>query len=159
MKTNRQFLLSPIVLLCLLPVFVINSAAQQAAPPAATPQAAAPKQQPIESPVARRGTIKGRVLGDDGQPLAEVPVLASPIGRAAAARRPGPGGPAGAPSQTTTDEEGNFTFENLTPASYSISATVPGYIAPPAEEETSAGIYHLGDLANITLVKGGVITG
>ena len=34
MKTNRQFLLSPIVLLCLLPVFVINSAAQQAAPPA-----------------------------------------------------------------------------------------------------------------------------
>ncbi|MEO6725593.1 MAG: carboxypeptidase-like regulatory domain-containing protein [Blastocatellia bacterium] len=163
MKSKLQFVLSPIMLLCLLlvfvmPLFVTDAAAQQAAPPAA-PQAAAPKQQPQELPLPRRGTIKGRVLGDDGQPLAEVPVLASPIGRSAAARRPGPGGPAGAPSQTTTDEEGNFTFENLTPNSYSISATVPGYIAPPAEEETGAGIYHLGDMANITLVKGGVITG
>ncbi len=158
MKPTLQFVLSPIVLFCLFPVFATTANAQQAAPPAATAQIAAPKEQPVP----RRGTIKGRVLGDDGQPLAEVPVLASPIGRSAAARRPGlagPGGPTGAPSQTTTDEEGNFTFENLIPATYSISATVPGYIAPPAEEESGAGIYHLGDLANITLVKGGVITG
>ncbi|HMV84615.1 MAG TPA: carboxypeptidase-like regulatory domain-containing protein [Blastocatellia bacterium] len=102
------------------------------------------------------GSITGRVLGDDGQPLAAIPVFAAPIGRAGAAGRRQGGG---ASSQTTTDDEGNFEFANLPPASYSIAATVPGYIAPPAEEETGAGIYRPGDAVTITLIKGGVITG
>lgn len=117
----------------------------------------AAKEQLPEKPAAKMGNIKGRVLGDDGQPLASIPVFAAPIGRGAAAGRRQ--GPAAAPAQTTTDDDGNFEFVNLFPASYSISATVPGFIAPPAEEESGAGIYHLGDAANITLIKGGVITG
>jgi protocatechuate 3,4-dioxygenase beta subunit len=146
-------------LICLLFVVITSVAAQSASQTTSRPNPTATASPQNEQPVMRRGTIRGRILGDDGQPLADVPVMAFPIGRSAIARRPGPGGPAGAPSQTTTGEEGNFTFENLIPASYSISATVPGYVAPPAEEETGAGVYHLGDAANITLVKGGVITG
>ena len=109
-----------------------------------------------EQPPLKPGSITGRVLGDDGQPLAAIPVFAAPIGRAGAAGRRQGGG---ASSQTTTDDEGNFEFANLPPASYSIAATVPGYIAPPAEEETGAGIYRPGDAVTITLIKGGVITG
>jgi len=101
------------------------------------------------------GSIKGRVVGDDGQPMANVPVIAAPIGRGAA-RRPGP---AGRGAQTNTDDDGAFEFEGLAPASYVISASAPGYITPPSEDENSMGVYRAGDFANITLARGGVITG
>jgi hypothetical protein len=58
-----------------------------------------------------------------------------------------------------TDDDGNFQFEGLAPASYAISASVPGFITPPPEGENSAGVYRLGEFANVRLVKGGVITG
>ncbi len=111
------------------------------------------------------GSIKGRVIGEDGQPLAGIPVMAIPIG----ARNAGgfgqgigrQGGQPAAPSQATTDDDGNFEFTNLLPASYAISASVPGYVAPlpEAEEESRTGLYLVGEFASITLVKGGVITG
>lgn len=129
-------------LICLLTLFGTNAAAQDSAK--------------SEQPVLKAGSIIGRVLGDDGQPLSGIPVFAAPIGRTSGpGRRQGPAGPA----QTTTDDDGNFEFANLSPASYSISASVPGYIAPPAEEETGTAIYRPGDVVTITLVKGGVITG
>jgi protocatechuate 3,4-dioxygenase beta subunit len=159
MSMKFSIVLRALALICLIIATVtplVAQSAPQTAPQTNLPSTAGPQN---ELPLMRRGTIRGRILGEDGQPLADVPVIAFPVGRSAAALRPGPGGPAGAPSQTTTDEEGGFAFENLIPASYSISATVPGYVAPPAAEETGAGLYHLGDAANITLVKGGVITG
>lgn len=127
---------------CLLTIFGAAAIAQDSAKP--------------EQPALKSGSMTGRVLGDDGQPLAGIPVFAVPVGRTAAAgRRQGPA----APAQTTTDDDGNFEFANLSPASYSISATVPGYIAPPADEETGASVYRPGDSVTITLIKGGVITG
>lgn len=123
-------------------------------------QPAADKAEPPKT-----GSIKGRVLGDDGQPLANIPVMAIPFGRNAA-RRPGQfQAPQQMvmPAQTVTDDEGNFEFINLTPASYAISASAPGYVAPTPEdsdeEENRSGLYRLGEVANISLVKGGVITG
>jgi protocatechuate 3,4-dioxygenase beta subunit len=102
------------------------------------------------------GSIKGRVVSDDGRPVANVPVIATPIGRSAA-RRPGAFGQG---SQTTTDDDGAFEFEGLSPASYVISASAPGYITPPpVEDENSYGVYRAGDVANVTLARGGVITG
>ncbi len=87
--------------------------------------------------------------------MANIPVAAAPIGRSAA-RGPGMGGQGG---QTNTDDDGNFEFEGLAPASYAISASAPGFITPPPEGETGMGVYRIGEFANITLVKGGVITG
>lgn len=147
----------PLRLLCLTALLASSIPAQQ--PPASrtTPLATESAKTEKAQPPLRPGSIKGRVLGDDGQPLGNIPIFAVPIGRGGgAARRQGP---AAQPSQSSTDDDGNFEFPNLLPASYSISASVPGFIAPPPEEETGGGIYHLGDFVTITMVKGGVITG
>ncbi len=126
---------------------------------ASAQQPAADKQE-----LPKSGSIKGRVIGDDGQPLANIPVVAIPFGRAAV-RRQGPGAPTAMPSQAVTDDEGNFEFVNLLPASYAISASTPGYVAPlpeaasEGEEENRSNLYRIGEVATISLIKGGVITG
>ncbi|MBO0724723.1 MAG: carboxypeptidase regulatory-like domain-containing protein [Blastocatellia bacterium] len=104
---------------------------------------------------SKAGSIKGRVVGDDGKPMANVPVIATPVGRSAA-RRPGLPGQG---AQTSADDDGFFEFEGLAPASYAISASAPGFITPPVVDEAGPGVYRAGDVANITLVRGGVITG
>ncbi|MBO0857762.1 MAG: carboxypeptidase regulatory-like domain-containing protein [Chloracidobacterium sp.] len=103
----------------------------------------------------KAGSIKGRVVGEDGKPMANVPVTAAPIGRGAA-RRPGLSGQG---AQTNSDDDGLFEFEGLAPASYAISASAPGFITPPIADENGPSVYRAGDVANITLVRGGVITG
>jgi protocatechuate 3,4-dioxygenase beta subunit len=126
-----------------------TSTAQQPSAPANSDSTKAQKE-------SRAGSIKGRVVSDDGQPVANVPVIATPVGRSAA-RRPGPSGRG---AQTNTDDDGAFEFEALAPASYAISASAPGYITPPPiEDENSLGVYRAGDVANVTLARGGVITG
>jgi hypothetical protein len=99
-------------------------------------------------------TITGRILGEDGQPLSAVPVFLVPIARGALPGRIGSG-----PNQALTDEEGNFAFDNVASGSYGISASVPGFITLPPDEESGTGIYHPGDTVHLTMVKGGVITG
>jgi protocatechuate 3,4-dioxygenase beta subunit len=143
--------LRSLTLLCLLAIFAMIASAQQPVAPAPTDPAKNEKGQEPSKP----SSIKGRVTGADGQPMANIPVFVFPVGRAAAARRPG----AGPATQTITDDDGNFEFTGLTPASYAISASAPGYVTPPPDDEDSAGVYRLGDFASVTLVKGGVITG
>jgi protocatechuate 3,4-dioxygenase beta subunit len=143
MPTKLRFNLRLLALLCQLAICLTIVAAQR---PTKTDE----EKQPTP---LRPGSIKGRVIGDDGQPMANIPVVAVSIGRSVA-RRPG-----AQAAQTNTDDDGNFEFEGLAPASYAISASAPGYITPPPEDENSLGVYRLGEFANITLVKGGVITG
>src|SRR5262249_58863460 len=51
-------------------------------------------------------------------------------------------------------------FEGLAPSYYGTSASAPVYITPPPiEDGESSGVYHIGDVADITRVRGGVITG
>jgi len=151
MSKKLQSGLRSIALLCLLTVCPPAASAQQPAIANSDSTKEAKEQTPL-----KLGSIKGRVVGDDGQPMANVPVIAAPIGRSAA-RRPGQ---AGQGAQTNTDDDGAFEFEGLTPASYVISASAPGYITPPPiERENSAGVYRAGDFASITLTRGGVITG
>src|SRR5262245_5451890 len=141
--------LRALCLLCVIAAPPTFALAQQTTAPANPDPTKEQKEQ-------KPGSIKGRVVGDDGQPMANVPVIATPIGRSAA-RRPGQGGQG---AQTNTDDDGAFEFEGLPPASYVISASAPGYITPPPiEDEESPGVYRVGDSANITLVRGGVITG
>lgn len=152
MSKKLESSLRNLCLLCASAVSLTFAMAQQPAKPANSDSAKEQKEQKEQ----KAGSIKGRVVGDDGQPMANVPVIATPIGRSAA-RRPGQ---AGQGAQTNTDDDGAFEFEGLAPASYAISASAPGYITPPPiEDEESPGVYRVGDSANITLVRGGVITG
>ena len=95
----------------------------------------------------RRGTIKGRVVAEGGQPLAQVGVSVFSAGSQSVNRR-----------SVGTDEEGKFDVDDLPPAAYSVTAGVPGYIAAPAganERKT----YRIGETVVLTMIKGGVITG
>jgi hypothetical protein len=128
---------------------LIAATAQQSSAPA-NPDSANMRKE------SKAGSIKGHIVGDGGQPIANVPVIATPVGQGAA-RRPGTFGQG---AQTTTDDNGAFEFEGLSPTSYAISASAPGYITPPPiDDENGPGVYRAGDVANITLARGGVITG
>lgn len=93
------------------------------------------------------GKITGRVINENGQPLSHVAITAT----------------ANAMTQqrlTTTDDSGYFEISGLDPLPYSLFAETPGHYTPPRDpDSTQAVAYHLGDLANLTLIKGGVITG
>lgn len=95
-----------------------------------------------------KGTITGRVVDQNGQPLANALVSVRSYGNT---NRGG---------TTTTDREGNFQVDELDPYAYIVSATLPTYIAAPRDPDaTPIGFYRVGDSARIELIKGGVITG
>ncbi|MGH9769596.1 MAG: carboxypeptidase regulatory-like domain-containing protein [Blastocatellia bacterium] len=145
-----------LALLCSLAVCLAATPAQQPAPSNSDPTKEQKEQPSVKPGSIKSGSIRGRIIGDDGQPMANIHVVAAPIGRSAARGM----GPVGQGAQTNTDDDGNFEFEDLARASYVISASAPGYITPPPlEEEDSVGVYRTGDFASIMLVKGGVITG
>jgi protocatechuate 3,4-dioxygenase beta subunit len=97
------------------------------------------------------GSIGGRITSEDGQPLASATVyvyrvFASGTGQA---------------QPLSTDEEGKFQATNLSQGLYSVSAVAPGLISQP-DTLTGTGearYYRVGDTVNLTLIKGGVITG
>src|SRR5678815_3166151 len=101
-------------------------------------------------------SIRGRVSNPDGQPVSSIQVLAVPIGSRGEGRQFGPGGGL---NQSTTDEQGNFEIKGLRQESYFLSASSPGYVTMPPTDDSGSNVYRAGDTAQITLVKGGVITG
>lgn len=93
------------------------------------------------------GVIKGRVVNESGQPLANTTVTAARFN----SLRPD--------QSVTTDREGKFEFTGLEPVTYRLFARLPAYtplLLDPDEEETR---YRNGDTVTLVLVKGGVITG
>jgi hypothetical protein len=127
-------------------------------PPTQT-QSAPQQQQPANA--ARKtprvtGSIKGRVVGDAGEPLPGIAVYAvtrafNPNSFNYSAR---------AQHFATADDEGNFSIGGLEPGLYGLSAAMPGYVS---ESDMTTGraadIYRPGDVATVRLVKGGVVTG
>ena len=97
-----------------------------------------------------KGAITGRVVAEDGGGMAGVTVMLWPVAIQGGQRR-----------STTTDEEGNFRFTDLSPRSYSISVFGSReYAQPPAV--TGSGerrYYRAGESVHIALIRGGVITG
>jgi hypothetical protein len=102
---------------------------------------------PTDPPPKPKGFIKGKVTSDDGQPLEGVNVNLSTAGV------DGMGGW----RQIQTDDEGNFVADGLAPASYSVHAGAYAYVM--ADQSVVPKYHRLGDVVNLTLVKGGVITG
>lgn len=99
------------------------------------------------------GTISGRLMSDDGRPLSNSSVFLSVLGSMV----PSP------PRAGLTDSSGRFEFRNLPSGAYSIQPNVPGYVrlrSPEEEAEPRERTYNrIGDNVNVTMAKGGAITG
>ena len=108
-------------------------------------QQPAPVDEKPEEP--KTGPINGKVVNDNGQPLA----YASVSVRAFASQGQG--------RSTTTDSEGSFQVSGLDRAVYLISAYVPAYVSPPRDPDETQATYRVGDSVRLVLIKGGVITG
>jgi hypothetical protein len=146
MKT--LLLVLPLVLTMSGPISALaqsEPAAKSTASPSPTP---AEKRGPNENTPAT-GSIKGRVVADDGKPVVNATLMAQAVN----------GPPFVRPAQV--DSEGKFSFEDLPPAGYIVFAIAPGYI----DEAMSTGDpndwprHLIGAQLKIKLIKGGVITG
>lgn len=130
-----------LLLLCLL-IFAVRTTGAQELPVEAAQSA---------DRSSNTGKITGHITGEDGRPLPDAIVYFYRT----YARVPGP------PQNATTDSDGKFQISNLQPGLYTVNASLPGFVpAPDAAAETGEGRYYRpGDSVNLTLIKGGVITG
>ena len=117
--------------------------------PTAIPAPTPASQKPESTPTPTTGTIKGRLVSGDGQPLTNANVMAQALTSTPTAK------------PTKVDSEGRFVFDDLPAAAYIIVGTAPGYI----DESMSLGDASLwprhliGSNVRITMIRGGVITG
>lgn len=102
--------------------------------------------QQIESVTARTGAITGRIMSDDGAPVAGATVSLGIVTNTPQTGR-----------SATTDAEGNFVFRDLAARSYRLFASLPGYVTD--FDSVNSAYYHIGDNVTLNLIKGGVITG
>ena len=108
----------------------------------------------IISNAQQSGTITGRVVNDEGSgvPNVKVHIIWSPTGQRMSSSR----------KEITTDGGGSFLATGLSPGLYTVSVSdTKEYVMKPltAAERREQRYYRVGDNINITLVKGGVITG
>ena len=106
-------------------------------------QAQAPSPTPKTPEESSTGSISGKVVNENGQPLIGASVFVGSISSFMSGRR------------TTTDLEGTFRLNGLDPGLYTINAIAPAYTTEPAPPE----YYRLGDSVRLEMVRGGVITG
>jgi protocatechuate 3,4-dioxygenase beta subunit len=138
----RSALQSGLAFICLLG-FTANFAVAQEA--AATQMPAAERAAPSAT-----GSITGRVVADDGRPLSDAVIFLN----RAFARLYGP------PLTATTDSDGRFRASGLDSGLFMVSAQLPGFTTPDVlPEPGETNYYKPGDTVNLTLIKGGVITG
>jgi hypothetical protein len=124
--------------------------AKPAASPAVSPRTTASANTAAqESPTpAVTGTIKGRLVSDDGQPLTNATVMIQSLNNV----------PIGKPNRV--DAEGRFAFEELPPSAYLVTAIAPGYVDQSIAGNPSQWPRHLiGSNVRLTMTRGGVITG
>lgn len=96
------------------------------------------------------GTITGRIVGEEGQPLSNVRIFASRVG-----------GAQGFAAGASSDDEGKFALRNLPPGAYLVNAFAPNYLLDPEPSNQPSGriYHHVGDSLALRMIKGGVITG
>ncbi|MGH9928688.1 MAG: carboxypeptidase regulatory-like domain-containing protein [Pyrinomonadaceae bacterium] len=149
MNAIANLIRATLIVLLLGNVMVTNAQTETPSKPAAT-GATVPGQKPEAKPSSPiTGTIKGRIVASDGQPLTNVNVMAQSL----------TGTPATKP--TLPNAEGRFAFDDLAPGAYILIATAPGYIDESMSlGDPSAWPRHLiGSNVKINMIRGGVITG
>ncbi|HKG12160.1 MAG TPA: carboxypeptidase-like regulatory domain-containing protein, partial [Pyrinomonadaceae bacterium] len=134
-----NFALRTLTSALLLAACASRAGAQGQAAPTPTPERVRP-----------RGSITGRVVGEDGQPV---------NGARAFVRASRSGGDLG--GSAITGPDGAFKIEGLEVAPYGVTAQVPGaFDAAYLEYERGARVYYRpGDDVSIRVMRGGVITG
>ena len=143
---NRLPLATVVTSVCFLALIHIQGFAQEPSTPgpAATPKV----NKTAADTVLPTGTIKGRVVSDDGRPINNASIAAGGSG-------------AMAQKMTRVDAEGRFVLEELPATSYTIMAVAPGYVdqkllqADPGQQSR----YLIGSQLKIVMLRGGVITG
>lgn len=96
------------------------------------------------------GTISGRILAEDGQPVASARIMLVGVG--------GKNRNIQGRAMMGTDDEGNFKYEGLDPIPYRLVVQAPGYVVQD-QDAFRTKTYRIGEFAAITLVRGGVVTG
>src|SRR5215471_17425819 len=94
------------------------------------------------------GTITGRVSSSTGDLPNNVVVYAS-----------APNNNLGGARTTTLNNDGTFKFEGLDVGAYRVWASAPGFVADAAVSTDTRAFVHTGGSTNLSLRKGGVITG
>src|SRR5262245_11092326 len=98
---------------------------------------------------SKTGVIGGRVISEDGQPLAGVSIRIASTRSGSASANP-----------VLTDEEGRFQLTGLARVAYSLSASLPAYVTTSLSGSIGeSSFFHDGDVVTITMSKGGVMTG
>lgn len=132
-----------LLFICLLFVAHVSSRAQETTQAPATAAEA-------RTASASTGVITGRVVSEDGRPLADTLVYLNKVFMRVQ----------GTPLTATTDAEGRFRVTGLEPGLYAANPMLPGYTPPDmANDGSEVNYYRIGDSINLTLVKGGVVTG
>lgn len=131
---KENFYTSSLLLLALLAAFSLNIAGQT-------------QEEESKSSAAKTGALSGRVLNENGQPLAHATIYVTAQMSPPQARI------------SFTDDGGNFQVSGLDALVYSVGASAPSYITAPREPDSLPPYYRIGDSVTIRLLKGGVITG
>ena len=128
-------------------------AAQQPATPQKTERPAA-----AARTSSRSRSITGRVIDEGNSPIEDAAIVSFPAGLMNSAQSVAT---AAKIRPTSTDEQGKFALENLTPGAYMVFAEVPGYVTAPDIDDNNREqkYYRPGDRLTIRMIKGGVITG
>ncbi|HEY0323146.1 MAG TPA: carboxypeptidase-like regulatory domain-containing protein [Pyrinomonadaceae bacterium] len=96
------------------------------------------------------GSITGRVTGEDGRPVGDIQIF---IYSAYSSM---------SPRASVTDTGGRFSFKELSPGLYTLRPSTPAYVSLPDENlfnPWEPKYFRPGDAAQLTIVRGGVITG
>lgn len=102
---------------------------------------------PEKADEPQTGTISGKIVNENGQPMVGAAATVREINSLAGGRT------------TLTDVDGSFKINNLGRGLYMIMASAPAYTSAPADPTAPTTYYRIGDSVNLQLIRGGVITG
>lgn len=107
-------------------------------------QAPAASSKKTDEPVT--GVIDGKVVNENGQPLAGASLSVHAINSLGSGR------------MVTSDMDGNFRVTGLEPALYMVWGNAPAYTTVPSDPN-SPTYYRIGETIRVEMIRGGVITG